>query len=114
AAPSDAHEQTPAASASAPVAESRKPERPQPAEHAEGGKESRAAANSKKQATTTRVDLDKIDRVVNMVGELIIAQAMLGQVVDGLSEEINGRLSKVLDQVIHHTRELKESVMSMR
>jgi two-component system, chemotaxis family, sensor kinase CheA len=113
--PPDAHEGTPAASASAPVAESKKPERSQPAaEHPEGGKDSRASANNKKQATTTRVDLDKIDRVVNMVGELIIAQAMLGQVVDGLSEEINGRLSQVLDQVILHTRELKESVMSMR
>ncbi len=29
-------------------------------------------------ATTTRVELEKIDRVVNMVGELVIAQAMLG------------------------------------
>src|SRR5215510_3357020 len=111
--PPEVHEEEPAASpVLAPVAEGKKPERPQPAgEHAEGGK---ASANNKKQATTTRVDLDKIDRVVNMVGELIIAQAMLGQVVDGLSEEINGRLSQVLDQVIHHTRELKESVMSMR
>src|SRR5215510_283820 len=111
--PPEVHEEEPAASpVLAPVAEGKKPERPQPAgEHAEGGK---GSANNKKQATTTRVDLDKIDRVVNMVGELIIAQAMLGQVVDGLSEEINGRLSQVLDQVIHHTRELKESVMSMR
>jgi len=109
----EVHEEAPAASpVAAPVAEGKKPERPQPAgEHAEGGK---GSVNNKKQATTTRVDLDKIDRVVNMVGELIIAQAMLGQVVDGLSEEINGRLSQVLDQVIHHTRELKESVMSMR
>jgi two-component system chemotaxis sensor kinase CheA len=95
-----------------PVAASKKPDRSQPAaEQAEGGK---GASANKKQATTTRVDLDKIDRVVNMVGELIIAQAMLGQVVQGLSEEVNGRLSQVLDQVIHHTRELKESVMSMR
>src|SRR5262249_43233600 len=94
--------------------ESKKSERSQPAaEHGDGGKDGRASAN-KKQATTTRVDLDKIDRVVNMVGELIIAQAMLGQVVEGLSEEINDSLSQVLEQVVHHTRELKESVMSMR
>jgi two-component system, chemotaxis family, sensor kinase CheA len=111
AAPPEVHEEASAASRAA-APESKKPERLQPAgEHAEGGK---ASANNKKQATTTRVDLDKIDRVVNMVGELIIAQAMLGQVVDGLSEEVNGRLSQVMDQVIHHTRELKESVMSMR
>jgi two-component system chemotaxis sensor kinase CheA len=110
-APEEHHEMT-AEAPSAPVAESKKAERSQPAaEPAEGGK---GASANKKQATTTRVDLEKIDRVVNMVGELIIAQAMLGQVVQGLSEEVNESLSQVLDQVIHHTRELKESVMSMR
>jgi two-component system chemotaxis sensor kinase CheA len=108
--PPEMHDDVAVAAPAAPVAEHKKPGRSQPAADAEGGK---GAAN-KKQATTTRVDLDKIDRVVNMVGELIIAQAMLGQVVQGLSEEVNGRLSQVLDQTIHHTRELKESVMSMR
>ena len=65
-------------------------------------------------ATTTRVELEKIDRVVNMVGELVIAQAMLGQVVHSLPEHLSGRLLQVLDEVVHHTRELKDSVMSMR
>ena len=65
-------------------------------------------------ATTTRVELEKIDRVVNMVGELVIAQAMLGQVVHSLSEDVSGRLAQVLEEVVHHTRELKDSVMSMR
>ncbi|MGO9050246.1 MAG: chemotaxis protein CheW [Xanthobacteraceae bacterium] len=65
-------------------------------------------------ATTTRVELEKIDRVVNMVGELVIAQAMLGQVVHSLPEDVTGRLVQVLEEVVHHTRELKDSVMSMR
>lgn len=65
-------------------------------------------------ATTTRVELEKIDRVVNMVGELVIAQAMLGQVVHSLPEDVSSRLLQVLDEVVHHTRELKDSVMSMR
>jgi two-component system, chemotaxis family, sensor kinase CheA len=65
-------------------------------------------------ATTTRIELEKIDRVVNMVGELVIAQAMLGQVVHNLPEEVSSRLAQVLDEVVHHTRELKDSVMSMR
>jgi two-component system, chemotaxis family, sensor kinase CheA len=65
-------------------------------------------------ATTTRVELEKIDRVVNMVGELVIAQAMLGQVVHSLPEDVSGRLAQVLEEVVHHTRELKDSVMSMR
>ena len=39
----------------------------------------RAAATA---ATTIRVDLDKVDRLVNLVGELVITQAMLAQRVD--------------------------------
>ncbi len=114
-APAEIHDEQPtvAASSAAP-AESNRQERAHPAGEAMGAAKDSRASSKKSGATTTRVDLDKIDRVVNMVGELIIAQAMLGQVVDGLSEEVNGRLSQVLDQVIHHTRELKESVMSMR
>jgi two-component system chemotaxis sensor kinase CheA len=69
---------------------------------------------AKPAATTTRIELEKIDRVVNMVGELVIAQAMLGQIVQDLPEGTSGRLSQVLEEVIHHTRELKDSVMSMR
>ena len=72
------------------------------------------AAPAKAVATTMRVELEKIDRVVNLVGELVIAQAMLGQVVHGLPEETTGRLVQVLEEVSHHTRELKDSVMSMR
>ena len=65
-------------------------------------------------ATTTRIELERIDRVVNMVGELVISQAMLGQIVQDLPEGTSGRLAQILEEVIHHTRELKDSVMSMR
>ena len=69
---------------------------------------------AKSGATTTRIELERIDRVVNMVGELVISQAMLGQIVQDLPEGISGRLTQVLEEVVHHTRELKDSVMSMR
>jgi two-component system chemotaxis sensor kinase CheA len=49
-----------------------------------------------------------------MVGELVISQAMLGQIVQDLPEGTAGRLAQILEEVIHHTRELKDSVMSMR
>jgi two-component system chemotaxis sensor kinase CheA len=81
-------------------------------DHPEGGGGRAAAA--KPSATTTRIELERIDRVVNMVGELVISQAMLGQIVQDLPEQTNGRLMQVLEEVIHHTRELKDSVMSMR
>ena len=88
-----------------------------PIQNAEGEANEAKAARStpvKPAATTTRVDLEKIDRVVNLVGELVIAQAMLGQVVQGLPEDVSGQLTQALDEVIHHTRELKDRVMSMR
>ncbi len=69
---------------------------------------------AKPSATTTRIELERIDRVVNMVGELVISQAMLGQIVQELPEGTSGRLTQILEEVIHNTRELKDSVMSMR
>jgi two-component system, chemotaxis family, sensor kinase CheA len=114
-------------SASAPAVPSSQPEPAAPAtpvsvatlagpHHAETAPPARTAAAKPgaSGATTTRVELEKIDRVVNMVGELVIAQAMLGQVVHGLPEDVSGRLVQVLEEVTHHTRELKDSVMSMR
>jgi two-component system chemotaxis sensor kinase CheA len=80
------------------------------AEAAEGG----TAGRTKPAATTTRIELERIDRVVNMVGELVISQAMLGQIVQDLPEGVAGRLTQILEEVVHHTRELKDSVMSMR
>ncbi|MDT3683889.1 MAG: chemotaxis protein CheA [Pseudorhodoplanes sp.] len=81
------------------------------AEKSEGGAKAPVAQAA---ATTIRVDLDKVDRVVNMVGELVIAQAMLGQVVQDLPEAMSARMMQILEEVTHHTRELKDSVMSMR
>ncbi len=70
---------------------------------------------AKAATTTTRVELERIDRVVNLVGELVISQAMLGQIVQGSCRRRSaGRLTQILDEVVHHTRELKDSVMSMR
>jgi two-component system chemotaxis sensor kinase CheA len=83
---------------------------PLAAEPAEGG----AAGRTKPAATTTRIELERIDRVVNMVGELVISQAMLGQIVQDMPEGVAGRLTQILEEVVHHTRELKDSVMSMR
>jgi two-component system chemotaxis sensor kinase CheA len=84
-----------------------------------GGETGEAASatrspTAKPAATTTRIELERIDRVVNMVGELVISQAMLGQIVQDLPEGTAGRLTQILEEVVHHTRELKDSVMSMR
>jgi two-component system chemotaxis sensor kinase CheA len=98
-----------AASKTPPAQNERAPASPAPA-----SSDRPAAARSKPAATTTRIELEKIDRVVNMVGELVIAQAMLGQIVHDLPEGVSDRLSQILDEVVHHTRELKDGLMSMR
>jgi two-component system chemotaxis sensor kinase CheA len=49
-----------------------------------------------------------------MVGEIVIAQAMLGQVVQELPPDIMNRVAQRIEDVFHHTTELKNSVMSMR
>jgi len=59
---------------------------------------------------TIRVDLDKLDRLVNLVGELVITQAMLAQ---RLSEHALGGISELTD-LDHLTRELQESTMAIR
>jgi two-component system chemotaxis sensor kinase CheA len=77
-------------------------------------REARAAAAKAAAATTIRVELEKIDRVVNMVGELVIAQAMLGQAIENLPEETSGKVSNILSELVRHTRGLKDSVMAIR
>jgi two-component system chemotaxis sensor kinase CheA len=61
-------------------------------------------------AQTIRVDLDKLDRLVNLVGELVITQAMLAQ---RLSDAGMGGTTELTD-LEHLTRELQESTMAIR
>jgi len=63
---------------------------------------------------TIRVDLDKIDRLVNMVGEMVITQAMIAEHVRDLPQGQFQELLEGLEQLSQHTRELRESVMSIR
>jgi two-component system chemotaxis sensor kinase CheA len=62
---------------------------------------------------TIRVNLDKVDALINLVGEMVISQAMLAQAAahqDGTSEEMRA----AIDQIAQHTRELRTGVMSIR
>ena len=65
--------------------------------------------------TTIRVDLDRVDRVVDMVGELVITQAMLRQTVGELPPDgTYTELWRGLEELFHISRELQESVMAIR
>jgi two-component system chemotaxis sensor kinase CheA len=64
--------------------------------------------------SSIRVDLDKVDRLVNMVGELVITQAMLIQQSGELQTEDHPELMRGIEELSHHTRDLQESVMAIR
>ncbi|WP_029008611.1 chemotaxis protein CheA [Azospirillum halopraeferens] len=72
------------------------------------------AAHTGLTSHTIRVDLDKIDRLVNMVGEMVITQAMIAEHVRDLPPGAFQELLEGLEQLAQHTRELRESVMSIR
>ena len=65
-------------------------------------------------ASSIRVSVEKIDRIVNLVGELVIAQAMMQQAarVAGVAED--DKLSHSLDTLERNTRELQQAAMSIR
>lgn len=83
-----------------------------------------ADAKAPKQEGSIRVDLSKIDQMVNLVGELVITQSMLSQFGEQAeqssenSQEANmewvDKLKEGLTHLERHTRELQESVMNIR
>lgn len=69
---------------------------------------------TKTESASIRVGTDKVDSLINMVGELVITQSMLGELGRDFSIERLPRLLEGLEQLSHHTRELQESVMRIR
>ena len=87
-------------------------------------KESKAASDSSKavsgkgkgslESSSIRVDTGKIDSLVNLIGELVITQSMLTQVSSEMMLESNDNLQNAIAELTRNTREIQESVMSMR
>ena len=86
-----------AATVSAPVAVPQAPQSSKEAEHA-----------------TVRVDLERIDRLVNLVGELVINQAMLAQSVAEAGLPANSAVMNGLEAFMMLTRDIQDSVMMIR
>jgi len=84
----------------------------QPAAAVSGGLES--ARSEQGSPRSIRVDVEKVDRVVNLVGELVINQAMLSQFSGALPPDLCPGLVNGLETLSQHLRELQESVMAMR
>lgn len=78
----------------------------------------KARSDKKSESSSIRVAIEKIDDLINMVGELVITQSMLSQLGDAeVTEFDQSRLEKMregLAQLERNTRELQESVMRIR
>ena len=66
------------------------------------------------ESTSIRVDIGKIDSLVNLVGELVITQSMLTMIGSEVTGEVEDKLHTALAELQRNTREIQESVMSMR
>ncbi|MDD5295630.1 MAG: chemotaxis protein CheW [Rhodocyclaceae bacterium] len=73
-----------------------------------------AAAKPAADAGTIRVGVEKVDQMINLVGELVITQAMLAQAASKVDPAQFERLMNGLAQLERNTRDLQESVMSIR
>lgn len=90
-----------------------KPEAPQKLINDNGAASSKAANNSA-ETSSIRVSIEKVDQLINLVGELVITQAMLAQTASEVDPVIFEKLLSGLNQLERNTRDLQESVMSIR
>lgn len=66
------------------------------------------------ESSSIRVGIEKVDQLINLVGELVITQAMIEQRTDSLDPMIHERLLNSVSQLTRNTRDLQEAVMSIR
>lgn len=120
-----AAEASPAAPVAAPAAAPAAPEAPAadvaaaadagaPAARAAARPAASAAAHADKESTSIRVGVEKVDQVINLVGELVITQAMLAQTASTLDPVLHDRLLNGMEQLERNARDLQEAVMSIR
>ena len=74
----------------------------------------RAGDHVDTEATSIRVGVEKVDQLINLVGELVITQAMLAQTASRVDTALHEALRTGMAQLEHNTRDLQESVMSIR
>jgi two-component system chemotaxis sensor kinase CheA len=72
------------------------------------------AAAKASESTSIRVAVEKVDQLINLVGELVITQSMLAQRSGELDPVAHGDLLNSMGQLERNARDLQESVMSIR
>ncbi|MCA8409447.1 chemotaxis protein CheA [Burkholderia cenocepacia] len=121
----------PAAPAPAPAEPAAAAQQPQPQQHAQpqppehatpaaaahhDDKRARpaAAAAAGAEGSSIRVGVEKVDQLINLVGELVITQAMLAETATAFDPALHDRLFNGMAQLERNARDLQEAVMSIR
>ncbi|HVY35567.1 MAG TPA: chemotaxis protein CheA [Caulobacteraceae bacterium] len=112
-------EESPAVAAQRPAEvvhlESAQPKAPAPAPAAPAQSQTQQQGQGQAPSPATiRVDLDRVDRLIDLVGELVINQAMLAQRVSEMAVAKASNLALGLEELEHLTREIQDSVMAIR
>jgi two-component system chemotaxis sensor kinase CheA len=88
------------------------PERRESAERRDDNKERRKTT---KKEVSIRVSIDKVDSLINLVGELITTQAMVEQHTGKqVNQDENNSFDSAMNQLASHTRNLQEAIMGIR
>jgi len=108
--------QAAAAPASAPAAEPQAPAAAaaKSAPAADGDRKARPAAAASAEGSSIRVGVEKVDQLINLVGELVITQAMLAETTSTFDPALHDRLFNGMAQLERNARDLQEAVMSIR
>ncbi|CAM6374975.1 chemotaxis protein CheA [Citrobacter sedlakii] len=85
-----------------------------PAADAHAGRAEREKPARASESTSIRVAVEKVDQLINLVGELVITQSMLAQRSNELDPVNHGDLITSMGQLQRNARDLQESVMSIR
>ncbi len=86
----------------------------QRAEDTNAGRRATDKTAASSENTSIRVNIEKVDQLINLVGELVITQAMLAQSASLLEAAALEQLQSGLNTLERNTRDIQESIMSVR
>ncbi|WP_250508486.1 chemotaxis protein CheA [Caballeronia sp. GACF4] len=111
---STAQEKQQAATAAVPETAAQPSQKPANANTNDADKKARPAAAASAEGSSIRVGVEKVDQLINLVGELVITQAMLAETTSTFDPALHDRLFNGMAQLERNARDLQEAVMSIR
>jgi two-component system chemotaxis sensor kinase CheA len=104
----------PAAAPAPPAPPTAEPVAARPAVAAPAERRRGPAGPGTAESASIRVPIEKVDRLINLVGELVITQSMVAQAVASFTPDTLTRLEEAVAQMDRHARELHERMMAVR